>query len=139
MALTLTAAAPALGSTAPPAAPALGSSSPPPADDRPRPTKPVGNAINPRPVPWTSAKVTSKGRAITLVWWSGVAPCTVLDRVKVKRTPKRVIVTLYEGAAQNAASMSCIALAVQKTTTVKLKHPVGKRKVVDGARLRAPR
>ncbi|MGN9785020.1 hypothetical protein ACTMTF_26560 [Nonomuraea sp. ZG12] len=100
----------------------------------PKQVKPVGNAINTRKARWTSAKPVSKGRKVRLVWWSGVEPCTVLDRVKVKETGKRVTITLYEGAAPKAEDLSCIMIAVEKTTTVKLKSPLGDRKIVDGAK-----
>ncbi|WP_084955977.1 hypothetical protein [Thermoactinospora rubra] len=100
----------------------------------PKPVKPVGDAVDTRKVPFTSAKPVSRGKAVKLVWWSGVEPCTVLDRVKVKETAKRVTITLYEGTAPKARDMSCIMLAIEKTYTVKLKKPLGKRKIVDGAK-----
>ncbi|GII93624.1 hypothetical protein [Sinosporangium siamense] len=153
--MSTAAAAPALGAASASRASAVHSGAPtshsgasavhdrPAASPRPKgpqPTKPTGDALNPRPVQWISAKPVSKGKykgkAIKLVWWSGVEPCHVLDRVTVKRTAKRLVVTLHEGVAKNAASVMCIELAIQKTTTVKLKHPIGKRKIVDGARLK---
>ena len=76
----------------------------------------------------------SKGRQVRLTWWSGVEPCTVLDRVKVKETRKRVTITLYEGPSAKARNVSCIMIAIQKTTTVKLKKALGKRVLVDGAK-----
>ncbi|MEU8250938.1 hypothetical protein [Nonomuraea sp. NPDC048916] len=100
----------------------------------PEPVKPTGDAINTRKVPWTKAKSVSKGRKVQLVWSSGVAPCTVLDRVKVKETRKRVTITLYEGTAPTAKDVACIMIAIEKTTTVKLKTPLGKRKLVDGGK-----
>ncbi|WP_235030161.1 hypothetical protein [Nonomuraea solani] len=100
----------------------------------PEPVKPTRNAINVHKIQWTKAKPVSKGRKIQLTWWSGVAPCTVLSRVKVTETGKKVTITLYEGTAPKAKNMSCIMIAVEKTTTVKLKKALGKRKVVDGAK-----
>ncbi|MFD1544362.1 hypothetical protein [Nonomuraea guangzhouensis] len=100
----------------------------------PKPVKPTGDTINTHKVRWTKAQPTSHGRKLKLTWWSGVAPCSVLDRVKVKETGKRVTVTLYEGTAPKAKDVACIMIAVEKTTTVKLKSPLGKRKVVDGAK-----
>ncbi|MFE3451354.1 hypothetical protein ACFXJ8_20760 [Nonomuraea sp. NPDC059194] len=98
----------------------------------PKQVKPVGDAVNTRKVPFTKAK--AKDRQVKLVWWSGVEPCTVLDSVKVKETAKRVTITLYEGTAAKAQNVSCIMLAIEKTTTVKLKSPIGKRKIVDGGK-----
>ncbi|MEU7862878.1 hypothetical protein [Nonomuraea sp. NPDC049141] len=100
----------------------------------PKPVKPTGDTINTHKVRWTKAQPTSHGRKLKLTWWSGVAPCSVLDRVKVKETGKRVTVTLYEGTAPKAKDVACIMIAVEKTTTVKLKSPLGKRKIVDGAK-----
>lgn len=100
----------------------------------PKPVKPTGDTINTHKVRWTKAQPTSHGRKLKLIWWSGVAPCSVLDRVKVKETRKRVTVTLYEGTAPKAKDVACIMIALEKTTTVKLKSPLGKRKVVDGAK-----
>ncbi|MFG1947599.1 hypothetical protein [Nonomuraea sp. NPDC048826] len=105
---------------------------PPPA--KPKPVKPTGDAVNPRKVRFTKATPVAKGRQVRLTWWSGVAPCTVLDRVKVKETKKRVTITLYEGPSPKAKNVSCIMIAIEKTTTVKLKAPIGKRKIVDGAK-----
>ncbi|WP_327088149.1 hypothetical protein OIE66_38470 [Nonomuraea sp. NBC_01738] len=100
----------------------------------PTPVKPEGDTINPRKVPWTTAKPVDRGRKVKLTWWSGVAPCTVLDRVKVSETRSKVTITLYEGA--RSKDVACIAIAIEKTTTVKLKAPLGKRKLVDGGKKR---
>ncbi|WP_345567979.1 hypothetical protein [Nonomuraea rosea] len=100
----------------------------------PEAVKPTGDAINVHKIRWTKAKPVSKNKKVKLTWWSGVAPCTVLDRVKVKESAKRVTITLYEGTGPKAANVSCIMIAVEKTTTVKLKKALGKRKIVDGAK-----
>ncbi|MEV0381857.1 hypothetical protein [Nonomuraea sp. NPDC050643] len=100
----------------------------------PKPVKPTKDAINVHKIQWTKAKSVSKGKKIQLTWWSGVEPCTVLQRVKVKESAKKVTITLYEGTAPKAKNVSCIMIAVEKTTTVKLKKALGKRKIVDGAR-----
>ncbi|MFI9593421.1 hypothetical protein [Nonomuraea sp. NPDC052265] len=100
----------------------------------PEPVKPTGDAINVHKARWTKATPVSHGKQVKLTWWSGVEPCTVLDRVKVKETAKKVTITLYEGTSPKAENVSCIMLAVEKTTTVKLKHALGKRKLVDGAK-----
>ncbi|MFC6578069.1 hypothetical protein [Planomonospora parontospora] len=102
----------------------------------PRPVKPTGDADDPRRVPWLKARPYKNGRTLRVVWWSGVEPCNVLDRVTVKETSKRVTVTLWEGPSSKAQNVACIEIAIQKSTTVKLRKPLGKRKVVDGARIR---
>ncbi len=98
----------------------------------PTPVKPQGGTFNPHKVRWTSAKPIKKGRYLKITWWSGVAPCWVLDRVKVKETAKKVTVTLYEGSDKDGGM--CILIATKKTTIVKLKTPLGDRKIVDGAK-----
>jgi hypothetical protein len=100
----------------------------------PSPTKPKGHTINPHKVRWEKATPSRDGRKLKIVWWSGVEPCNVLDRVKVRETSKSVTVTLYEGHARGARDVACIEIAIQKVTTVKLKAPLGKRKIIDGAR-----
>ncbi len=100
----------------------------------PKPVKPEGHTNNPHKVAWLSAKPSKDGRSLRIVWWSGVEPCHVLDRVTVKETPKRVTVTLWEGESGKVQNVACIDIAIKKSTIVKLKAPLGKRKVVDGAR-----
>jgi hypothetical protein len=100
----------------------------------PKHVKATGTAINVRKIRFEKVKAVSKGKKLQLTWWSGVEPCTVLDRVKVKETGKKVTVTLYEGTAPKAKNVSCIMMAIEKTTTVKLKKALGKRKIVDGAK-----
>ncbi|MFI6321378.1 hypothetical protein ACIBG8_27830 [Nonomuraea sp. NPDC050556] len=113
---------------------AVSASVPSGATPTPEPVKPTGNAVNVHKIKWGKAKVVGRNK-VKLTWWSGVAPCTVLHRVKVKETSRRVTITLYEGTAPKAQDVSCIMIAVEKTTTVKLKHPVGHRKIVDGGKL----
>ncbi|WP_235558037.1 hypothetical protein [Sphaerimonospora mesophila] len=112
-----------------PVAPAVGPSSP----AETVPTKPHGRTIGTHKVRWISAKPVAHGKRLRITWWSGAAPCTVLDRVKTKETAKKVVVTVYEGADPAAENTMCAAIAIKKSTTVKLRTPLGKRKLVDGA------
>ncbi|GAA4562030.1 hypothetical protein [Planotetraspora kaengkrachanensis] len=95
---------------------------------------PVGDTINPRKVPWISATPTDDGTALDVVWWSGVEPCNMLDRVDVTETAKTVTVTLWEGHDRRQPDAVCIEIAIQKQTRVRLPTPLGDREVVDGAR-----
>ncbi|WP_233508246.1 hypothetical protein [Spongiactinospora gelatinilytica] len=104
-----------------------------PGPGSPQPVEPKGDTIDPRPVPWISATPEAGGERLRLVWWSGVEPCRTLDRVEVDESAAEVKVTIYEGPARDAQNVACIEIAVQKTTTVTLKAPLGDRKVVDGA------
>ncbi len=116
------------------------SSSPGPADGAitpagtPTPTRPKGHTVDPHKVRWVKATPSRDGRKLKIVWWSGVEPCNVLDRVALRQTGRSVTVTLYEGQARGARDVACIEIAVQKTTTVKLKAPLRGRAVIDGAR-----
>jgi hypothetical protein len=114
----------------------------PPGTDCSVPPEPKGTLVTPqpgmvdvRPVPWTSAK--GKGRTVTVTWVSGVAPCTVLDHVEVRERRRRVTVTLFEGSDPEAQGMPCIESAQYKAARVRLDHPLGDRRVVDGAVRRA--
>ncbi|MEU7689852.1 hypothetical protein OHB01_13240 [Microbispora hainanensis] len=114
-----------------PAAPAAPSGAP---SGTPSPVAPAGPTLHPRKVPWESATPTDDGRALDIVWWSGVEPCNVLDHVEVTETAREVTVTLYEGQDRRSPDAVCIAIAILKTTKVQLKAPLGDRKVVDGAK-----
>jgi hypothetical protein len=100
----------------------------------PSPTRPKGPTVHPHKVRWQKARPSRDGRRVTVIWWSGVEPCSVLDRVGVRETAKRVTITLYEGQARGAENTACIEIAVQKSTTIKLKKPLGHRKITDGAK-----
>ncbi|MGH3664946.1 MAG: hypothetical protein ACRDU8_02440 [Egibacteraceae bacterium] len=96
------------------------------------PVRPEPGMVDVRPVPWREA--TTNGRRLTLSWYSGVPPCSVLTRVEVSEAAERVVVTLYEGSDPSAGEdVACIEIAQAKETTVRLGRPVGDRAVVDGA------
>lgn len=113
-----------------PVAGAVGPSSPADAG----PVKPHRRTLGTHKVRWISAKPVKRGTHLRITWWSGIAPCTVLDHVQTRETAKKVIVTVYEGSDPAARNTMCAALAVKKFTTVKLRSPLGTRKIVDGAR-----
>jgi hypothetical protein len=85
-------------------------------------------------VPWTSATPEGDGTRVRLVWWSGVEPCYTLDRVEVTESERQVTITVHEGTAQDMQNVACIEIAIEKTTTVELKSPLGDREIVDGAK-----
>jgi hypothetical protein len=95
--------------------------------------QPNPGAVDPRPVPWTSAKVDREAMTLTLTWTSGVEPCTVLSGVDIEYGVDQVVVTVFEGTGPDAANTSCIAIAVEKQTTVSLEEDIGTRSLVDGA------
>jgi hypothetical protein len=87
-----------------------------------------------RPRPFERVKSSDDGRTLTVIYWSGVEPCNVLDHVEVKETATAVTITLYEGSDPNAGDVACIELAVKKATEIQLDEPLGDRRVKDGAK-----
>lgn len=124
---------PGASSSATPDQPVGESASPVTPSGAPSPVTPVGQTLDPSKVPWTSATPTEDGRSLDVVWWSGVEPCYVLDRVEVDEQADQVTVTLYEGKDARSPDAVCIEIAIQKTTRVQLRAPLGDRKVIDGA------
>ena len=74
-------------------------------------THPVG-------VTGLEAHVEGAHEIVQLSWWSGVAPCTVLDSVDVKRAGDTFTLTVREGADQ--LDVACIAIAQYKGTVLDL-------------------
>ncbi|GAA5074842.1 hypothetical protein HNP84_007454 [Thermocatellispora tengchongensis] len=99
----------------------------------PSPVTPKGGVADPRPIRWTKVTPVGDTNRVQILWTSGVEPCHTLDRVDVKETDRTVEITLYEGTPQDAQNVACIEIAIEKTTTVTLKAPLGDRKVIDGA------
>jgi hypothetical protein len=83
-------------------------------------------------VPFQRAVGKKDSKALTVIFWSGVEPCNVLDRVEVEETEKDVMITLYEGADPQTGDEACIEIAVKKAVKVDLEEPLGDRKVIDG-------
>jgi hypothetical protein len=86
-----------------------------------------------RPTSFDAATIGGDDRSLTITFWSGVEPCSVLDHVDVAETPDAVTVTLYQGSDPSAGQVACIDIAVLKQVTVTLDHPLVGRDVVDGA------
>ena len=64
------------------------------------------------------ARVEGSHAIVQLSWWSGVAPCSVLDSVVVDRAGATIALTVREGADQ--LGVACIELAQYKATLVDL-------------------
>ena len=86
-----------------------------------------------RPIPWQDVKVIDGGTRLIVIYYSGVEPCNVLDRVEVTEASDRVEVAIYEGSDPRGGDVACIELAEKKGVEVTLEDPLGDRKVVDGA------
>ena len=92
----------------------------------PSPTEvaPVANLLEVHDVRADSFKVDGSSGTVkvTILWWSGPAPCSELSGVKIARsdasTGTSFTLTVREGAQQ--LGVGCPALAVHKQTTVDL-------------------
>ena len=95
-----------------------------PADGmRPSIETPAPGQVDPRPV--TVWKITPNldGRHLTvlLAWWSGPAPCSVLDSVAIARDGDTFTITPREGSAPAAGGqVACPAIAMLHGTIVDL-------------------
>jgi hypothetical protein len=87
-----------------------------------------------RAIPWERSRASgSDDRTFLLIYWSGVEPCNVLDRVEIKEAADKVVATIYEGAAADQQNVACIEIAVQKAVEITLDEPLGERQLVNGA------
>jgi hypothetical protein len=103
---------------------------------------PKSSPVTPRPgmadvraIGWDRVDVSGDGRTLTVHFWSGVEPCSVLDRVDVRYGDDAVTITLFEGHDPSAddEDVACIEIAVAKSVTITLDEPLAGRDVVDGA------
>jgi hypothetical protein len=76
--------------------------------------------LNPHPVGASTLEPVVNGHhvIVKITWYSGVAPCSVLDSVKVDRAANEIALTLIEGSSDQSAI--CIEIAEQKATIVDL-------------------
>lgn len=102
-------------------------------DDGARLVEPTPGMADVRPHIFDHAVVNDDGTSLTVFFWSGVEPCSVLDRVDVDEGPTTIVVTLFEGHDASAGDVACIEIALLKKVVVQLDAPVGDRRIVDGA------
>lgn len=88
---------------------------------------------NVHPVTWRRAEVLND-RTVRIHWESGVAPCTVLDRVEVDYRASEIAVSLFEGSDPAFRNAACIMIAQFKAVDVVLDQPVNGRAIVEGNR-----
>jgi len=76
--------------------------------------------LNPHPVAPVALAASVDGRhvLVKVSWYGGVAPCAVLDSVKVARSPGTIELTVFEGA--DALDAICPEIAMLKATIVDL-------------------
>jgi hypothetical protein len=90
---------------------------------RPAIEKPVPGQLNPMPVSVWKLQPSVDGHHVTVLlsWWSGVAPCSVLDSVEVARDGTTITMTPREGADPAAGGqLACPAIAMLRGTIVDL-------------------
>ena len=100
----------------------------------------AGNVTLPRPADdaspesWSRAILSPDRRTVAVEWLGGVAACDALERVDVEEGDEEVTITVRTGWPKGTPrDQACIALGVQRVAIVRLKAPLGDRKLVDGA------
>lgn len=94
---------------------------------------PKPGRLDVRPVGATTIEPTVDGSRVSvkLSWWSGVAPCSVLNSVEQVRTGRTIALTILEGADQRG--VACIEIAMLKATLVDLGElPTGSYTITAG-------
>ena len=102
-------------------------------DPVPSPVEPRPGMANVHVVGWETYEVAEDGESVTVAYWSGVEPCSVLDHVDVDYGEDTITITLYEGNDPDAGDVACIEIAMYKSVTVALDQDVAGRTIVDGA------
>ena len=96
--------------------------------------EPVEGLENIHPVDWEEVRVDPADPSrVTVVWWSGVAPCNALSEVRVETSDEAVTLTVLEGNVPSEEEQACIEMAVRKSATVTLDEEIGPRSILDGA------
>jgi hypothetical protein len=81
---------------------------------------PQPGTLDPHPVSVAMIRSAAVGHHVTieLRWWSGVAPCSILDSVRVERDGSTFSLTPLEGSG--GGQVACIDIAQLKATLVDL-------------------
>jgi hypothetical protein len=108
--------------------------SPLPDDGGPVVVEPRPGMADVFPRRFDTATVGDDDTTVTIDFYGGVEPCSVLDRVDVRYDAATVTITLFEGHDPSAGDVACIEIAVLKRVVVQLDEPVDGRTLVDGAR-----
>ncbi len=86
-----------------------------------------------RKTSWSSWQVRGRGRLLDVRWTGGFEPFSGV-RVRARR---RVVVTVFEREppdfSADGTGFASPAIAIEKCVTVRLRKPLGRRAVVDGA------
>lgn len=104
-----------------------------PGAGEPQIVEPTPGMDNVRQTAFDAATIGADDTTLTIVFWSGVEPCYVLDHVDVSYGANAVTVTLFQGSDPNAGDVACIDIALQKQVTIALDEPLAGRAIADGA------
>ena len=104
-----------------------------PGTGEPQVVEPTPGMDNVRPTMFDTATIGDDDTTLTILFWSGVEPCYVLDHVAVTYDADAVTVTLFQGSDPNGGDVACIDIALQKQVTITLDEPLAGRAIVDGA------
>ncbi len=104
-----------------------------PTEPQPQIVEPTPGMSNVFPRSFDTASVGDDGRTITIDFWAGIEPCSVLDHVDVAYGDHEVTITLHEGSDPSGGDVACIEIAVLKRVVITLDEPLGDREIVDGA------
>src|SRR5690349_22013057 len=90
-----------------------------PMDGSPEVVTPRAGMAHTHTVRFESADIVDQ-RTVRLTFYGGVAPCDVLDSVKVEYDPKAITMTLKSGSDPAKPDAVCIEIAKLKAVDVKL-------------------
>jgi hypothetical protein len=99
----------------------------------PQVVEPTPGMDNVRPTAIDTTTIGDDDTTLTILFWSGVEPCYVLDHVAVTYGAGAVTVTLFQGSDPNGGDVACIDIALQKQVTIPLDEPLAGRAIADGA------
>jgi hypothetical protein len=106
---------------------------PTPVEPQPQVVTPTPGMADVNPRPYDSVTIGDDDRTLSIDFWSGIAPCDVLDHVDVSYGADVVTVTLFAGYDPSAGNVACIDIAQFERVVVTLDEPLNGRTIVDGA------
>jgi hypothetical protein len=106
---------------------------PTPVEPQPQVVTPTPGMADVNPRPYDTVTVGDDDRTLWIDFWSGIAPCDVLDHVDVSYGFDAVTVTLFAGHDPSAGDVACISIAQFERVVVTLDEPLNGRTIVDGA------
>ena len=108
--------------------------------EQPTPVEPHSQVVTPtpgmadvNPRSYDTVTVGHDDRTLWIDFWSGIAPCDVLDHVEVSYGADTVTVTLFAGHDPSAGDVACIDIAQFERVVVTLDEPLSGRTIADGA------